>query len=223
MTESHTEARLRDAMQAIRQQSAATDHGPSTLDDRQDADLPDLEGGHRSPPRRRRWLLPATAAALLLVIAGVVALISGIDERETNVTASRPDRAAARVAAVAQVTEGCRRYQAARPAQPAPVDVAAELTAWLDQYDGAIAEARATLRGVPAAVDDRAVLADADDALVRQSRALDAARVAATSGDTVEAIRLIDQARSYESIAAFELAQWGAIECDARGVTRPTR
>ena len=223
MTESPTEARLREAMKAIRHQSAAMHHGSPPLDGPEDPDVPGLEGADTSRARRPRWILPVTAAAILLIISGLVALLSGVDERETSVTAARPDGTAARVAAVAQVVEGCRQYQAARPAEPAPVDVA-ELTPWLDQYDAAIADARTTLRDVRVADDDdRAVLADAGDALVRQGRALDAARVAATAGDTVEAVRLIDQARSYESIAAFELAQWGAVECDARGVTRPTR
>lgn len=223
MTDSPTEARLREAMQAIRRQSVAAHQDAPPLDDRLDADLLDLESGPRSPARRHRWL-PATAAALLVVVLGLVAVASGIDDRESNVTAARPDQAAARRAAIAQVVEGCGRYQAARPAEPAPVDGATELTRWLDQYDAAIAAALANLREVPAAAEeDRAVLGEAEDALVRQGRALDAARVAASSGDTVEAVRLIDQARSYESIAAFELAQWGAVECDARGVTQPTR
>ena len=227
MSGDRTEERLRDALAAVRRQSVEGPDRDWSVDTDADADADaddgvsdlDDEGGGA----RRRWWMPAVAAVVLLAL-GVVALVARPEGPESNVTASRPDDSAAHTRAVAQVAEGCRRFRAASPPEAAPVESPAELSAWFDRYDAAIEQARADLRDVPAGSDDdRDVLAATESTLDRQRRALAGARSAAASGDTVEAVRLIDQARAYESIAAFELAQWGAVECDARGVTRPTR
>ena len=223
MSDGRIEERLQDALQEIRRQSVAGGvpaggDVPSTLEAVSElvAD-PD-------PSPIRRWWIPATAAAAVLVLVGVVVLAGRVADRPTNVTASQTEQEREHVRAVLDVIEGCRRFQAARPPEAAPIEVPAELPAWFDRYETAIAEGIATLGRVkPGSSDDRVVLNVAVDSLGRQRRALDAARAAAGAGDDVEAVRLIDQARSYESIAAFELAQWGAAECDARGVTQPTR
>jgi hypothetical protein len=145
-------------------------------------------------------------------------------DQEANVTASRPDEAEVHGMAVAQVAEGCRRFQVARPQEAAPAEDPAQLEDWFNSYVAALEQAREDLGDVTAGSNaDAEVLVRVEATLTRVRRALDGARSAAAASDAVEAVRLIDQARSYESIAAFELAEWGATECDPRGVTRPTR
>ena len=225
MSDGRTQDRLRDALQEIRRQSVAgSGSGPvSAAEPWSDEPVSELEGDSRRPAHRR-WWLPATAAAVVLAVAGTFVVAGRVGERETSVTASQTEQELAHARAVVEVTEGCRRYQSARPPEAAPVEAPSELAAWFDRYGVAIAGASATLDRIEVSSnEDRSVLVVAEDALGRARRALDGARAAAESGDTIEAIRLIDQARSYESIAAFELAQWGAAACDARGVTQPTR
>lgn len=225
MTDGRTEERVREALQAVRRQSVDGAVSARSFDDAGPAGdgVSDLDG-EAEPSSRGRWWLPATAAAAVVILLGAFALAGRVDERQTSVTASQSEEERAHARAVGQVTEECRRFQAARPTEPAPYEVPADLAAWIDRYQAAIDQATSAVDGIDARFDDdRAVLAETAATLARQRGALDGALAASDAGDAVEAIRLIDQARSYESIAAFELAQWGAVECDARGVTRPTR
>lgn len=223
MSDPRMEERLRDALEAVRRQSVEGvpgSSGPRRLPD--DDGLADLDDDE-APKRSARWWVPATAAAVIVFLLGVVVL-AGRGGEETNVTASRSEQERAHAAAVAEVVAGCRRYQASRPSEPAPIEVPAELAAWFDRYEAAQADALVALDEVVApGDDDRTALDEAGDALERSRGALGQARGAAERGDDTEAIRLVDQSRYYETIAAFALAGWGAAECDARGVTRPTR
>ena len=218
MSDPRTEERLRDALQAVRRQSVGGVPGAGGAP-RDDDGLADLDDGD-GPRQPARWWVPAIAAVVVLLLGLVLA---GRASEETNVVASRSEQEQAHAAAVAEVVAGCRRYQATRPADPAPLEAPAELPAWFDRYDAAQAEALSGLDDAVVPAEDRAVIDEAADALERGRRALAQARAAAERGDDTEAIRLVDQARYYETIGAFALAEWGAAECDARGVTRPTR
>ena len=230
MSDHVTEERLRDALRAVRAQSIDRAMAPTwTSDDAGTggATIHALEPGTRhAGGRRRRRLasMAAVAAALLLIVGATVVTATRRGEDRTSVTADGPDGGLGHAAAVTRVVAECRRFASARPEDPAPTADAGALATWLTRYEAALAEASDAVAGVAAAdAEDRAVLDAAESNLLRAREALAAAGREAAARDELAAVREIDRARSYESIVAFELAQWGAVACDVRGVTRPTR
>jgi hypothetical protein len=221
VTDERLEARLRDALQTVRRQSI---EGVDVAEEPDDQ-LSELELARAAWSGRRtaRPVLVA-AAALLAVVVGIAAFVGRTEERDTSVTATRPGDGLTHAEAVDQVTAGCRRFSASAPATAAPFGTGTDPMPWLEQYLAAFDEALVALRSIDAgAPEDRAVLAKVQTTLERARQATEEARTAATAADETAAVRLVDRARSYELIAGFDLARWGAAECDARGVTQPTR
>lgn len=208
-----TEDRLRDALAAIREQSIA----PPPRDDSEPMLMPDELGA-----RRRPVLLAALAGAAAVIIA-VVALSTAGKDAGSDLAATRPGTPLDHDALVARATAECRTFQAAVPAGAPPQDLQ-ELRAWQQDYRDAVADAVRVFAEIrPIEDHDVEVLSLVERNMRLQLGAVDDADKALDRGSVPDAARALDRAISYGSIASFELAKWGAEECDARGVTQATR